>query len=84
MVSGCCVDPQFFGRMAAGRSRRKVSESRLSANADSCPLADEFDARTVRTSRLLASTPASESSCASALRYVLGLSRGDIETRALD
>jgi flavin-dependent thymidylate synthase len=75
------VDPQFFGRIGSGPlAGERIPESRLTAQADAARACNEFDRELgSRTSRLIGVTPDAESVAANAFRYVLGLSRSDMD-----
>jgi thymidylate synthase ThyX len=76
------VDPQFFERIGAGPlAEEKIPERRL-AKSDRAPerARHEFDAELgERTSKLVAATPDAESVVARAFRYVLGISRSEMD-----
>jgi thymidylate synthase ThyX len=82
------IDPQFFERIGAGPlPEEKIPEARLLRDKRSSDLAcREFDAELGnRTSKLVAATPDAEAVVAQAFRYVLGISRSEMDdSRALD
>jgi flavin-dependent thymidylate synthase len=76
------VDPQFFERIGAGPlAEENIPERHLTERPHAPERArQEFDAELgARTSKLIAATPEAESVVARAFRYVLGISRSEMD-----